>query len=81
MVHTPDFFSESFMRECENQISILQNTISGRVVFGHPLEASQEEVKQAKVFYNKVLFLLHKGGKRTMKQYMYEMYVIDTTDL
>lgn len=70
------FFTETFLKECELQRQNLQAQISSREAFGVIRDLTDDEIKQAKMFFNRVLFLLYQGGKISEDEYIKDSYLI-----
>lgn len=70
------FFTEAFLKECELQRQNLQAQISSREAFGVVRDLTDNEIKQAKMFYNRVLYLLYQGGKISEDEYIKNSYLI-----
>lgn len=70
------FFTETFLQECELQRQNLQAQISSREAFGVIRDLTGDEIKQAKMFYNRVLYLLYRGGKISEEDYIKDSYLM-----
>lgn len=71
-----DFFSETFLNECEKQLRILEVEINSGSAFAHPADLSEEEKEVRAHFYNRILHMLYVGGRISMDTYCKESYII-----
>lgn len=71
-----NFFTETFLNECENQLVVLYQIIFEVEPFAHPIERTPVDKELAKLFYNRLLFLLWKGNRITKETFIKESFIV-----
>ena len=71
-----NFFSESFLNECERELNKLYRDIELPEQALTPINFNDQEKEVAKLFYNRLLWLLYNGGRITKETYIKECYVL-----
>lgn len=71
-----DFFSDTFLNECERELNKLYRDIELPEQSLTPINFNDQEREVAKLFYNRILWLLYNGGRITKDTYIKECYIL-----
>lgn len=71
-----EFFTESFIAELWQTLLATQPKCCGVFAFAYPDEETEENVRKAKMFYNRILFLLYMAGEINSDEYIKGLYII-----
>ena len=71
------FFTEKFLDECQHQSGLLETQITTREAFGVIRDLNSEEILVAKLFYNRLLWLLYNGGRLTQEEFIMSCYLLE----
>lgn len=70
------FFSDSFLDECQKELTKLYRDIELPEYSLTPVNFNDQEKEVAKLFYNRLLWLLYNGGRITIGTYVKECYIL-----
>lgn len=71
-----NFFSDTFLDECQKELNKLHRDIEIPEQSLTPINFNDQEKEVAKLFYNRLLWLLYNGGRITKDTYIKECYVL-----
>ena len=71
-----NFFSDSFLDECQKELTKLYRDIELPEHSLTPVNFNDQEKEVAKLFYNRLLWLLYNGGRITKDTYIKEAYIL-----
>ena len=71
-----EFFTDKFIAELWGALFDAQPKCCGVFAFAYPDEETEENVRKAKMFYNRILFLLYMAGEIKKEDYLKSMYII-----
>lgn len=71
-----NFFTESFLNECERELNKLYRDIEIPEQSLTPINFNDQEREVAMLFYNRLLWLLYNGGRISKETYIKECYVL-----
>lgn len=71
-----NFFSDSFLDECQKELNKLYRDIEIPEQALTPINFNDQEKEVAKLFYNRLLWLLYNGGRITKDTYINECYIL-----
>lgn len=71
-----NFFSDSFLDECQKELNKLYRDIEIPEQALTPINFNDQEREVAKLFYNRLLWLLYNGGRISKDTYIKECYVL-----
>lgn len=72
-----NFFSDSFLDECQKELTKLYRDIELPEYSLTPVNFNDQEKEVAKLFYNRLLWLLYNGGRISIDTYQKESYILD----
>lgn len=64
-----EFFTEKFLNECEEQLIELYQKIKPTYPVGYPVEVPDDKTVELMRFYNRIYWLLFKGGRLSYDEY------------
>lgn len=70
-----NFFSDTFLDECQKELNKLHRDIEIPEQSLTPINFNDQEKEVAKLFYNRLLWLLYNGGRITKATYIKEAYI------
>lgn len=76
-----NFFTKDFLDACENELVHQFQVINRIDPFAHPAETTEQERRIAKIFYNRLLFLLYQGGRISNETYVKEFYIVGAFEM
>ena len=71
-----NFLSKEFLDECNRELFIQKRIVVGHSPFAHPAEVSDSEREVAKIFCNRLLFLLYQGGRISQVTFIEKSYMV-----
>lgn len=71
-----NFFSDSFLDECQKELTKLYRDIELPEYSLTPVNFNDQEKEVAKLFYNRLLWMLYNGGRISKDTYIKECYVL-----
>lgn len=71
-----NFFSDTFLDECQKELNKLYRDIEIPEQALTPINFNDQEKEVAKLFYNRLLWLLYNGGRITKETYIKECYIL-----
>lgn len=76
-----DFFSDTFLDECQKELNKLYRDIEIPEQSLTPINFNDQEREVAKLFYNRLLWLLYNGGRISKDTYIKECYILSHWDM
>lgn len=71
-----NFFTESFLNECERELNKLYRDIEIPEQALTPINFNDQEREVAKLFHNRLLWILYNGGRISRETYIFESYIL-----